>query len=245
MTKHNHPSRIHIPILAPEDVKPHLGKPDLHWKPGYSAQLTATTWFAAGGLPDAIGSILSSSASFGRAELVDAFLERTVDLGDGGRPSQTDVMAIVAVGDRLGVVAVEAKVEEPFGPVVQEWLAEGQSNADAGAGRSVRLDHLCALLELPRAIVMPLRYQLLHRTASALIEARRYRTALAAMVVQSFSKKERQTGLSDFQSFAEAMGFGHLKPSVLSGSKAIGGINLSLGWAPDVQASLTGQDASA
>ncbi len=36
--------RLHVPLLKPEDVIPHLAKPDLHWKSGYSAQVLAIAW---------------------------------------------------------------------------------------------------------------------------------------------------------------------------------------------------------
>lgn len=242
MKKSQSPRHLHVSLLQPEDVIPHLGKGKEHWQPGRSAQLTARSWFEARDFPASIAAILATARDFGNAELVDAFLERTVDLGDGREPSHTDVMAVVAVGNRLSVVAVEAKVDEPFGPFVHEWLDAGKANSDAGAGRSARLDHLCALLELPRASALPLRYQLLHRTVSALIEARRYRTTLAAMVVQSFCTRLPQTGLADFQSFAKTMGYAQLEPGVLTAPKSIGGIGLSLGWAPDVQAATNARD---
>ena len=244
MKKSHFLRHLHVSLLQPEDVIPHLGKGKEHWQPGRSAQLTARSWFEARDFPASIAAILATGKDFGNAELVDAFLERTVDLGDGREPSHTDVMAVVGVGNRLGVLAVEAKVDEPFGPFVQEWLDAGKANSDAGAGRSARLDHLCALLELPRTAALPLRYQLLHRTASALIEARRYRATLAEMMVQSFCTRLPQTGLADFQSFAEAMGFAQLEPGVLSAPKMIGGISFSLGWASDATAFNDGSETS-
>jgi hypothetical protein len=220
-------NHLHLRVLKPENVIPHLGS-ESHWKEGRSGRLTAETWFASRGLPQAIADILATSDRFKGAELIDAFLERSVELGDGGRASQTDVMAIVGISDRLAIVAVEAKVDEPFGPLVHEWLAEGASNADGGAGKSSRLDLLCNLLGLSRDAAMPLRYQLLHRTASAIIEAKRYRTKLAAMVVQSFCPD--RSWLADFQSFGAAMGFAHVEPGTLSVVLEIGGVELALGW---------------
>ena len=51
-------------------------------------------------------------------------------------------MAIVSLGDRLGILAVEAKVDEPFGPTVSEWLA---NNDRDDSQKLARLRSLCAM----------------------------------------------------------------------------------------------------
>jgi hypothetical protein len=98
-------SQLHLPIRRPEDVIPYLGSPG-HWRDGRSAKLVAESWFAAKdrpelyGLPEMIRVTLGRCppdqvSRFAEAELVDAFLERCIELGDGSTPSQTDVLAIV------------------------------------------------------------------------------------------------------------------------------------------------------
>ena len=119
--------RVHVPIQRPEDVIPHLGSPT-HWQPGRSAKFLADVWFEANGIPSSVQSVLSADPVFSSATLIDAFLERSVDLQDGARPSQTDLMAIVGLGDKIGILAVEAKVDEPFGPTVSEWLAQSKDD---------------------------------------------------------------------------------------------------------------------
>jgi hypothetical protein len=49
-----------------------------------------------------------------------------------------------------------------------------------------------------------LRYQLFHRTASAIIEARRFRARDAVMIVHSFS--DTDAGFDDYKAFAELFG---------------------------------------
>lgn len=76
---------------------------------------------------------------------------------------------------------IEGKVDEPFGPIVGDWFAMPSD------GKRDRMRYLCdipGLDEVPPSFV---RYQLMHRTASALIEARRFKTDEAAMLVHSFS----------------------------------------------------------
>ena len=94
-------------------------------------------------------------------------MERCIELGDGLTPSQSDVLAVLALKDELAVMTVEGKVKESFGEPVSVWLT-GASDA---SGKPGRLKRLKETLELGGEDVGGLRYQLLHRTASAIYEA--------------------------------------------------------------------------
>ena len=74
-------------------------------------------------------------------------------------------------------------------------------------------------------------YQLLHRTASAIYEAQRYKCDTALMLVHSFS--QRQTSFEDFQSFAHAMGMPISEPGLISAAKTCEGVQVYLGWVAD------------
>ena len=222
--------RVHVPIQRPEDVIPHLGSPT-HWQPGRSAKFLADVWFEANGIPSSVQSVLSADPVFSSATLIDAFLERSVDLQDGARPSQTDLMAIVGLGDKIGILAVEAKVDEPFGPTVSEWLAQSK---DDDTSKRNRLRNLCKILSLDPDRCGDLRYQLIHRTASAVLEARRYHSSEAMMLVQSFCPKKSWFG--DYQNFVSALGLGDTRPDSVTGSLECEGVNLRLAWvAEDTQ----------
>lgn len=219
-------NRIHVPLLRPEDVIPHLGKGELHWRDGYSAKAVCESWFDANDIPLSVRQVLDSADEYQGSELIDAWLERCTHLPWGrGNPTQTDLLAVLAVGKKLAVLAIEAKVRESFGPYVRDWLAEGGNN------RAERLHGLCDLLNLSTEPASALRYQLLHRTAAAVLEARRYRAGHAAMVVQSFCPD--CTGLSDFQIFAQAMGYGHVDVDSISPPKRLGSVELRIGWSAD------------
>ena len=87
--------RIAVPLLKPEDVIPHLGKPT-HWKQGRSAKAVADSWFGANGIPSRVQAVLDQAPDLRGAELVDAWLERCTDLGDmRGSASQTDLLAVL------------------------------------------------------------------------------------------------------------------------------------------------------
>jgi hypothetical protein len=93
---------------------------------------------------------------------------------------------------------VEGKVGEPFGPTVAEWQAEGSK------GKDKRLAFLCDLLGLTQPVPGPIRYQLLHRTASAILEARRFNAPHALMLVHSFSQTHEW--FDDYADFARLLG---------------------------------------
>lgn len=218
-------TRIAVPLLRPEDVKPHLGGPT-HWKQGYSAKAVADSWFQANDVPPKVRSLLDQSPELRGAELIDAWLERCTDLCDKrGTATQTDLLAVLGVGDDLVIMAVEAKVAEGFDKPVSKWLGEGRE------GKADRLQGLCELLGFQRDNVGDLRYQLFHRTAAAILEARRYRANKAVLMVHSFC--ENATGLGDFTAFFERMGVHGCGKDALGGPVSVGGMSLWVGWTGD------------
>jgi hypothetical protein len=218
-------ARLHLPLIEPEDVVRHLGHRELHWKAGRSAHALTNLWSKANGLPKSIRSILQSHPTFRSAELIDGFLERQVDLGSAGRPSQTDLLAVIGLEARIAIVAIEGKAGESFGDLVSKWL-------DGSDTKNRRLEALCTTLGLSVEQARPLRYQLLHRTASAIYEAKRYRTDLAGMLVHNFASE--QSGYLDFCSLAQALGAKESEAGVLCGPFASDGVSLYLGWVDDI-----------
>jgi hypothetical protein len=93
----------------------------------------------------------------GPATLLLAIPEHKVALPGGRRESQCDVFALVRGTATVVDLAVEAKVEEPFGPTLADWMK------DASPGKRERLAFILDILGLaepPGAV----RYQLLHHT---------------------------------------------------------------------------------
>jgi hypothetical protein len=215
--------RLYVPLIEPEDVVRHLGRQEKHWKEKKSAHALATLWSQSTGLPTKIEAALKTR--FESPQLIDAFLERQTDLQSEGRPSQTDLLAVVGIGkDDLVIVAVEGKAGEPFGKRVEEWLKDGGK-------KDARLTALCETLELSRDSALPLRYQLLHRSASAILEARRYRTTVAVLLVHSFNDDKK--GIADFDAFLKALRFEEPTRNALTGPVELGGVSLYAGWVQD------------
>ena len=117
-----------------------------------------------------------------KLKIIFAIPEHKVPLPGGGRASQNDIWILGETPDQLVSITVEGKVSETFGPTVEEWLENKSS------GKEKRLKFLCAELGISYPPPLKVRYQLFHRTVSAIIEAKRFRTKEAAMVVHTFSR---------------------------------------------------------
>ena len=192
--------RLFVPTQAPSDWQRFLAKPNLHWKKSFSAMTCAACWEAAGDrLPLDITKTIEASGQndLMGLNLLAAIPEWEVNLPGGRQPSHTDVMALASNSAGLAVIAIEAKVDEPFGPTL------GEKRAEKSKGQGERIDFLHATLRLHAPLNDEIRYQLLHRTVSALLTAKDFHALSAIMLVHSFSITGRWRG--DFLCFCNAM----------------------------------------
>ena len=217
-------NKIFVPTNKPEDWKPLLAEPEKHWRTGYSAKALAYSWEEANGFPDRVKKIFKKSgiALFKNIEMLLAFPEYKVPLPGGARPSQNDIFVLAKGNDQLISITVEGKVSEPFGDTIAEW------RRDSSEGKHERLKFLLKELELEdNEEINAIRYQLLHRTASALIEAKKFGASDALMLVHSFSQSNEC--FEDYSRFLGLFGL-EAKPDSLLFAKTIEGINLYLCW---------------
>jgi len=193
-------NHVFVPTHGPTDWKPLLAKPDLHWKPGHSAMALAQCWESAAGFPPEIATALQSSGAqeIADAELLLGIPEYEVALPGGERPSQTDLMVFARSRAGLVVLAVEGKVDEEFGPTL------GAKRGEKSEGVDKRLTALNQILGFSQPLNDKIRYQLLHRTASALLTAERFNASAAVMLVHSFSR--HRLWFDDFVAFASLFG---------------------------------------
>ena len=156
--------KFFAPADKPSDWQQLLADPIKHWKTGYSAKSIAYSWTEADGFPSEIQAVLdgSSTACLNDLEFLIGIPEHEVALPGGDRPSQNDVFVLAKGSDGLVSIAVEGKVSEPFDKPVDNRFAKPTP------GESTRLAFLLDVLELDRADVGEVGYQLLHRTASAI-----------------------------------------------------------------------------
>lgn len=215
-------TRILILSDGPESWQKFLAEPEKHWKTGYSAKSLAYSWEEADGFPDEIGEALNSgSEELQNLEPLLTIPEYKVPLPGGIRGSQNDVFVLAANKKGLASICIEGKVNESFDRLVSEW------DPDASRGKRERFDYLVDLLDLTGQDLRNIRYQLLHRTASAIIEANRFHAQFAIMLVHSFSQEHMW--YEDFTDFSALFGISPVKDHVhFAGQKS--GVDLYLGW---------------
>ncbi len=221
-----------IPIEKPDEIIPRLGKQEKHWKVGRSAYELSNAWMNAGGIPTSVRAVLAKAPEWANAKLLEGIFERETEIPGKGRPSQTDLLALVSLTDANAILGIEGKVDEPFGPLVGEWLADS-----ASANKVERLAGLCATLGVRPETVNGFRYQLFHRCGAAIYEAKRYRYPRAMMLVHSFAPVGRDgtapAGFADFAAFASSLGMAITAPGDVTIAKICEGIEFRLAWVAD------------
>jgi hypothetical protein len=214
-------SKVYISTTGPDDWKRLLADPAKHWCTGRSAKTLAHCWETAKGLPTEIASMLQPQGD--QVELLVAIPEYKVHLPGAARAeSQNDIFALARAGDRTFAIMIEGKVSEAFAERLGDWLQ------NASKGKLKRLASICDVLGLILPLPENTYYQLLHRTASAVIEARRFKTDAAAMIVHSFSQK--RVGFKAFEQFASLFDV-VAKPDELIPIRSNATPPLYIGWA--------------
>jgi hypothetical protein len=201
--------RILLPTTGAGDWARLLAQPELHWKVGRSAMSLAASWETARPLmPREIATALDSAGAdeLRALSVLVAMPEFTTPLPGGVRASQTDLMVLARNDMGTVAIGVEGKVEEEFGPTI------GQKRAQASDGQTERLAFLHQQVGLDSPLPDMLRYQLLHRMASAVMFAEESHARAAVVLVHSFSAQG--TWFEDFRAFAEAFGVNVAKEAV-------------------------------
>lgn len=141
-----------------------------------------------------------------------------------GHPSQNDLFVLAKdVNEGLISITIEGKVSESF----DQTLAE--RNVKNSSGKKERLAFIQEILGINGELPSTTRYQLLHRMASAVIEARRFTAKNAVMVIHSFSQSD--LWFDDFCSFLSVFGVKNPEVGELYFLGENLGIKLYAGWA--------------
>ena len=216
-------TRIYIPSAGPDSWQQFLAEPEKQWKTGYSAKSLAYSWEEADGFPREISDVLAESdieALNGMTPLL-VIPEHKVPLPGGRTESQNDVFVLGSTPSGLVSICVEGKVNESFGEPVAKWGPE------SSPGKQIRFQYLTEVLELEGKDLSNIYYQLLHRTASAIIEAKRFHATTAMMLVHSFSQEHRW--FPEYLDFAAKFDVdAPLKRIYHAGKRS--GVDLYLGW---------------
>lgn len=230
-TKAEHPKmhRIFIPSAGPSDWRRLLADPASQWVRKKSALEVAVAWEAARqsarGLPPQVAETLDLHDYTRGAQLLLAFPEHRVALPGGGHASQADLWALLRSPGGLISLAVEAKSGESLGEPVETWLAK----ASPASGKPTRLAFLRDRLGLAGRDVARIRYQLLHRTVSAIVEAERFGATLAVLLVQSFGGASDDSSRADLRAFARLLSADESEERLCE-ARVPGTVRLLVGW---------------
>ncbi|MBX3086315.1 MAG: hypothetical protein KF716_32060 [Anaerolineae bacterium] len=214
---------FYIPTHDAESWRERLADPQKQWRVGYSARALAYCWTAAEhGFPPEVARVFAESglAAFAGIEPLLGLVEHKVKMPGRGFPSQTDLFVLAKANDQIVSMVVEGKVDEPLGDRLARWN-------DGTENKQTRLTAILDMLGLPPTVSGEVRYQLLHRMASAVIEARRFNARSAVMLIHSFSETNRW--FADFETFLALYGRkGKIGEPV--SLKTVDGLDLYAAW---------------
>jgi len=216
-------AEILFPALFLEQWRFYLADPVKHWKTGYSAKALAYCWHEAQGFPNEVKSVLTAAGNpFSGLEPLLILPEHKVSLPGRSTASQTDIWILAKTETQLFSISVEGKLSESFGEPVNRWILEDSK------GKQERLEFLLKKLGIQSDFEKTIRYQLLHRTASAVIEAERFLASHAMVIIHSFSPTNEW--FEDFTKFVSL--FGSTLPEVNSvvSAKLPNGMPLHFAW---------------
>ena len=212
---------IFVPSSGPGDWRGLLADPEKHWARRRSARTLAHCWEDTDGFPPEVQAVLKQHPALAAAVPLLIFPEWKVRLPGGSTSSQNDAWVLAKNQSDLISITVEGKVDEPFDRTLAEW------KADASSGKEKRLTFLTETLGLTTPLPDTVRYQLVHRTASAVIEAQRFGAKHAVMLVHSFSHTDEW--YDDFAAFVSLFGQ-EAKLGKLVSASASRGLPLHFGW---------------
>jgi hypothetical protein len=217
---------------GPDDWRTLLADGDSQWKSGYSACTLANCWEAADGFPAEISRALAQTSEPLLANMTPlmAVPEFKVPLPGGSRASQNDVFVLARSTAGPVSIMVEGKVNESFGPTLDEWRGEVPADKKKSLdspGKKTRLSFLLRTLGITALPSGDIRYQLFHRAASAVITGEQYRAVAAVLLVHSFSQK--RTGWKDYEAFVRLFGV-HAVPDVVQRLTSTSSVPLFAAW---------------
>jgi hypothetical protein len=218
-------SRIYIGANNPEHWRQGLADPAKQWKKGFSARTLAYCWHEANSdFPQCVKKAFRNSgiSAFENIELLFGLPEYKVPLPGGKRESQNDIYVVAKGGGDLISIMIEGKVSESFDKKVDDWLGKEPS-----LGKQERLGFLLDKLNLHDIEIKEVRYQLLHRTVSAILEAEKMNAKHALMLVHSFSQTHEW--FDDYSYFVNLFGLSAEKDNIV-GPIMINDIYLYFGW---------------
>lgn len=175
-----------------------------HWQDGYSAKEFARSFFPPT-LPAELEALLATR--FNPPFEVEGEPERVIriDALKGEHPN-LDLAAVVSHSSGVAALAIEAKVEEPFGSIIGKILkpktGKGPSPGTIARIRALR-EALCQSLD--KSSFLKLRYQLLYGVAAALCHAKAQGCPAAIYVVYTVGKPSAEKWTDNQKAYCDLL----------------------------------------
>lgn len=156
---------IYRPASGPKDWRSLLADPARSLKTGYFERAMAHAWEETVSSPPEIRKALAAHFNADIEPLCVVPEHKVAMPGCAAGPSQNDVFMFACIDPVPDVGVAEGMVKGSFDGTIGEWI-----NGSSAAGQT-RIEGLCPLLGLVDSPDPGLRYQLLLRAASAILEA--------------------------------------------------------------------------
>ncbi|MDW7656398.1 MAG: hypothetical protein SCM11_04400 [Bacillota bacterium] len=157
--------------------KDYLAEPNKHWRTGYSAKELAYCWQnQKADFPDIVNQAFIKNGI--QAKFLLGIPEYKVPMPGTGKDSQNDIFVLARINSNLCPIVVEGKCNEPFGKYCDDKSLDEPN-------RNKRYLSMLNELSLNTEKILPekLRYQLLHRTLSAIRIAKDFDASTCMMII--------------------------------------------------------------
>lgn len=170
-------------------------KSAVQWQDYRSAKECARAWLERNDstrIPEELERVLTSHPDFGAIREWEAEPESLVAFDEYGGPANIDVLVSGRDDKGTFIMAVEAKADESFGPLVARAMSAALERRLEGPRSKglARIEELAAHLLGPAKKGQPrlhkIRYQLMTASAAALAEASRTKASRAVVMVHEF-----------------------------------------------------------
>ena len=188
---------------------------------GYSACELARSW-EKGKFPADVQKVLDAPPALLPKHLVPNYMlvEKPVFLDNHKAPSMTDIMVYCNMQtEEPFVLAVEGKANESFDKTVADWIVDGTDTPKST--RETRLEFLSDELGVDIPKDSTLRYQLIHRSVSALLESGLHGAASCMLLIHSFGD-HANSNWADYVAFLDHIGISNPVKNAVSGPAKLG-----------------------
>jgi hypothetical protein len=177
-------------------------------------------WQSSGAFPPEVAALLNTNDATEGAALLLAIPQHETPLARGSHAAAADLCALGRTSHGLISIVVDAISGDKGSDAADDTSARGRTRSAAA---------LCALLEIDPQRETDVSARFIHRTAVALIEARRFFAVAAVVIVDSVTRT--QDSFDDFRRFVALMGGRLRAPGHLAPVAPREGIHLLFGWA--------------